>query len=511
MSKKTLGQKLRSLVQNQFGADLLEEKIEKALRDARQRSDGNPRSIVFDPMTFFSGREWVVRQGAPLSYHDLRQMSKTPVINAIVQTRLNQLALFTEPQRDYFSPGFRIVSDDLAAKKDLEKIRQLEQYVYNCGILGFGEQTLESFVRKFMRDSLVLDHACAEIVPRYSGKPAYFIPVDGATIRLLRRSVYPTTPDDSVQYVQVINDEIVNTYTENELFVAIRNGVTDLKYNGYGMPELETLIQTVTALVNTERYNASLVAQGGTQKGLLLIKGDGSPEQLESFKRDFREAIRNASRYWRPPVLQVGPDADIRWESIEKNSRDLEFSQLWDFLLKLSCATFNIHPEELSWSVRASGARATFESGNTGRITHSMEKGLRPLLKFLADTLNTHIIQKIDKKYRLTFVGLNVDRERDIKNLANEVTHWKTVNEMRVEMGLKEMPGWDIPLNQNLIFWLNAQTMDDARTDTKLPINPNQFSLDKQQREAERQRVDQPENGPSERVRDEALRGEPGV
>ena len=473
MATETLNQKLRRFVgDGLFGANLVEEQFEKAVRDSRVQAQ-DPKTFFFDPMTQFFGQPWLPKRGGVLTFNDLRAMSGNPIVGAILQTRLNQMSLFTVPQRDPFTPGFKIVSDDPEAMNDTRRIQQLTDFMFHAGVRGFGEVSLEMFVRKFMRDSLILDQACAEVVPRLNTRPAYFIPVDGATMRLLKDKPLEQTPSKRPRYMQVINDQPQATFNEDEMIFAIRNPSTDIRKNGYGMSELEILVRTITAILNTERFNSSLVAQGGTNKGIFVIEGDAPNEQVQSFKRDFREAVRNAAQYWRPPVLQVADKTKVEWVTIDRSNRDIEYAQLFDFLVKQTSAVYNIHPEELGWSVKATGARATFSSSDLSKLNHSLEKGLRPLLKFLATILTECIIQRFDPRFRIEFVGLNADRERDIKNKVNEVSHWKTVNEMRQEMGLPTRPGWDIVLNQNLIFWLARQTQESAETEIDIGIAGN--------------------------------------
>lgn len=498
----TLNQKLRQYVGDSFfGANYVEEKLEKALRDSRVRAE-DPKTFFFDPMTQFFGQAWLPKaSGGGTTFNDLRAMSQNPVIAAIIQTRLNQMSLFMVPQQDEFSPGYRIVSDDPVANLDLKKKKQLSDFLLHAGLRGWGELSLDMFMRKFMRDSLVMDQACSEIVPRRNTRPAYFIPVDGATIRLLRTKPLEIEPSKKPRYAQILQDRVVATYNEDEMLFGIRNPSTDIRRNGYGTSELEVLVGTVATILNTERFNNSLVAQGGTNKGILVVQGDAPKGQLDAFKRDFREAVRNAAAYWRPPVIQIAESAKVDWVTLDKSNRDIEYAQLFDFLVKEATSVYNIHPEEIGWSVKATGARATFSSGDMSKISHSLEKGLKPLLRFVATMLTECIISRLDPRYAVEFRGVNVDKERDIKNKVQEVSNWKTVNEMRVEVGLVPIPGWDIVLNQNLIFWLNAQTQDTSATNIDTSVVEGQNRLNR--RETENAQQDRARNTPSERTLDD--------
>jgi len=295
-----LGTRLRLIVGDQFGASAFEDNLEKAVRQAQENAS-SPQSMFWDPLNIFSGTEWISRHRTGqlhLSFRELRVMAKNPIIGSIIQTRVNQVASFMEPQRDFYTPGFKIVRKDKNLPDPAEVVR-LTSWLMTTGLEGFGEPDLQTLARKWCRDTLVLDQTAIEVVNNRDGTPAYLTSVDAATIRLLKRAIEHATPPGSeeILYVQVLNSQIVTEYTESELIFGVRNWSTDVSALGYGFSELEMLVRIVTTMMNTERYNAGQVTQGGTQKGLLVVKGNADQAQFSSFKRDFREAIRNAAAF----------------------------------------------------------------------------------------------------------------------------------------------------------------------------------------------------------------------
>jgi len=300
-----------------------------------------------------------------------------------------------------------------------------------------------------MRDSLILDQACGEIVNKNNDTPAYLVAVDAATIRRTRASLNYATPPaaDEAMYVQILQDRIIAEYPHNSMMFGVRNPHTDMNYCGYGASELELLIRTVATILNTERYNSGQLTQGGTSKGILVVRGDADTAQFDSFKRDFREAIRNAASYWRPPVLKVGKDAQIDWVALDRSNRDMEYAQLFDFLVKQSCGVYGIDPAEINWTIGQSGASVNFQSSDGAKIEYSKSKGLQPLLNFFANNMNLSVIDRIDDNFRMEFVGFQLDRKADSDIRDKEVRSYKTVNEQRIELGLKPLKGCDIILN----------------------------------------------------------------
>jgi hypothetical protein len=411
----SIGQRIRDIVGNQFGAEIVEQTIEKAIQDARDRA-APPTSTFYDPLSIFMGRDWLTKSShEPLTTLELRAMAKNPIISSIIQTRIQQVASFCAPKANPYDIGFEIKSDDTEAKKDVQSATEIKNWLYQAGIPGYGEDLLETFARKFIRDSLTLDQACGEIVLRRNGTPAYFVAVDAATIRRLPASLDFATPSGKEPvYAQIMNDQITARFTRDEMIFGIRNPSTDVLMAGYGTSELETLIRTITTIFNAERYNSSQLSQGGTSKGVLVVKGEvNDRDQFTSFKRDFRAAVSNATQNWRPPVINVSKDAEVDWVALDRSNRDMEFAQLFDFLVKQACGVYQIDPHEINWSINSSGAQTVFEGRQQQKIQASLNRGLKPLLIFLGNQLNQGMVSKIDPRFRVEFSGVDQDRQAD--------------------------------------------------------------------------------------------------
>lgn len=450
---RTPAQYARDMVGSAFGADVMLQQIEKSLDTARQAGAeaGQPVSHFWDPISLFMGREWLLKRGGMgtggLTFHDLRRMSTNPIIASIIQTRLNQAASFMVPSTGPHDPGFRIVSDDEEAMKDTETVQALTQFVLNCGLEGFGEGSLEILARKCLRDSLVLDQCCAEVVPRRNQEPGYVVAVDGATIRRLKRSLeFYRPPGEDPFYAQIIQDKIAAQYTARQLMYGIRNPQTNVHLMGYGMSELEFLFQIVATILNASRFNASLLSQGGINKGILVVRKPPERGAFNAFKRDFREAYRNAAQFWDPPVLGVPEGAEIDWVKLDQSQRDMEYAQLFDFLVKQACGVYQIDPAEVNWSIGAAGSRTTFESKQEAKLRASQRKGLKPLLNFFASWLTQGVVRPIDDRFRLEFVGVAENRREMAEVVKIEVSTSRTINEVRADRGDPSIPGGDIIL-----------------------------------------------------------------
>ena len=461
MAIKTWNQRLRGIIGSQLGADIVEYNIEKAIESAQSlaRTGAKPMSKFYDPYSIFMGREWLAKAGSALTFTDLRMMAKNPIIGSIIQTRLNQVAAFCHQSNGSYEAGFQIKSNtgDGDSSKLSNKQAEVAKFVQTAGMSGYGDSNLEEYARKVIRDSLVMDQCCGEVVMRNNGIPAYMVAVDGSTIRRLMKSLQYVAGTSDPIYAQVIDEVVVAQYTKQQLMYGIRNPSTDIRSNGYGSSELEMLVNVVTTLANAEKYNSTSLAQGGTQKGLLVIKGDVDEPQLESFKRDFRSAIQNAAHTWKPPVLRIGPEANVDWVTLDRANKDMEYSQLFDFIVKLATGVYQISPDEVNWQVGQSGASVTYNSGVKDRLSYSQDKGLRPLLQFFAGHLNASVVSRVDPNLSLEFTGLGTSKTEEVELRTKEVGSFKTLNEVRADANLPPLEGGDVVLNPVLASMSTAK------------------------------------------------------
>jgi len=464
MAKTTNGKRLRDIIGDQFGAAIVEENLEKALSEMKSGTATAPQSVFYDSVSMFMGSEWMPRRSEGLTMTDLRGMAKNPIVGSIIATRKNQVAAFCYPQRDEYSYGYVINNKNATDDKDIKQKEYLSDWIATCGLTGFGESMLETWVRKFVEDSLILDQATTEVINLRNKEPGYLVSVDAATVRRLEASLnYANGPEDPL-YVQIMNERIVAQYTANQMIFGIRNPKTDVSYCGYGMSELEVLIRTVSTIVNTERYNSGQLTQGGIQKGILVVKGDADKSQVETFKRDFRETIRNAASYWRPPVLHVNKDSEVDWVTLDRSQKDMEYSLLFEFLVKQACGIYQIDPTEINWSTAASGVTAQYNGNNDDKVRNSQYRGLNPLLVFVSNQINTNLLNRLDPRFQLDFNGLDRDRKTDMQMIKDQTSTYKTVNEVRIDHGMKPLTGGDVILSD--VFIKSVQGPDMGMVST---------------------------------------------
>jgi hypothetical protein len=379
--------------------------------------------------------------------------------------------------------------------EDEKRIRDLELFVENTGhpsLPSEDRDSFDQFLRKITRDSLTYDQMTFEVVNGRGQFPIAFLAVDAATIRLATTPKYfkdvtktkiwgppsqveiegwrgtsqpsPVNPED-VRYVQVLDGRVVTTYTEEEMGFAIRNPRTYIRLNGYGVSELELLINTVTAHLWSEEYNRRFFSQGSAPKGIIHFEGNISQEQLTAFRRQWHAQIMGVYNAWRTPIIAA--PAKLQYTNLQVSNKQMEYAQWMDYLIKLICAVYLIDPTEIGFDMRGgatTGQTPMFETHHEQRQKMSKDRGLRPLLRFVQNEINKNIIYRLyDGRYKFEFVGLDAKTEEQLQEMRlKEVQNFKTIDEVRAEFDLPPLgaeKAGDVIMNSAYLSYLNQLQM----------------------------------------------------
>ena len=393
-------------------------------------------ALLADPFALIETLGYRERYSS-VSYDVLNRMSYyVPIYPTILATRRNQVSAFCAPQTDTNLPGFRIGLRDkkrTISKKELIRAQGLEEWMVNTGSSSqLTRDPLDTAIRKLMRDSLVYDQCTWEKVRNKKGVICDWYVVDGASIRIAD-TAWKDGPksDDDVAYVQVHDETVIAEFTPNELAFCVRNPRSDLRVNGYGEAELEQGIKIATALINGWHYNSKFFENGTVAKGMLNIPGIPQ-NKLRIFANQWRMITSGVLNGWRHPITNF---QDAKWIDFQKSNRDMEWAEFINFCIKLFCGLSLIDPAELHMQFGNIGqAQSMFQAPAEEKIKYSKDKGLRPLLAFVASQFNRHLIWQLDPDLCFYFTGLDPrESEKAVDIEQKQGKYRKTVNELRIE------------------------------------------------------------------------------
>lgn len=402
------------------------------------------QSVFFDPNDISgNGRGFKDSKGV-LSFSVLRRMGDIHIVKSIVSTRVEQIMNFMDFSEDEQKEGYTIrkkkslfsTGDEKLTNEDKKKIAKIVEFLERGGWTDKWDNvdSLQEFVSKIMSDSLTLDQLAFEMVRNRMWELQKFRAVDASLIRFLD-SVDPRQREGFEQYrfkghlprYCMVWDEMIlhNPITKEpilyypwELGFGIRNKTSDVRRNGYGVSELETLVNIITWILWGFSYNANFFSQGSQPKGFINIKNPNiSNSTLQEFRQAWTQTMAGVYNSHRTPVIN---GIDLEWVDLQKlSNRDMEFNEWIKFLIIMTCSVYRIDPSELGFNFKES-QQIFGQDGQRERLKHSREKGLKPLLIFLQGVITKYIVSELDENYEFAFTGIEVEDEEAQVKLDSE-------------------------------------------------------------------------------------------
>lgn len=467
-------------------------RAQRYLQNIKKKQEVDSKAMVVDPFSTNVSQGYREKP-FQLSFELLRAMSRTHVIKSIISTRRGQVKSFCQPQKNEYSTGFviekkrsfRSLSKPTSLEKEDEKrLDELYEFLLNCGSIDnyWHSDNFETFVGKLVEDSLSIDQGCGEIVRDIKGTPVEFFAVDGASIRIADQLDEKYKDKDAMQrgyqvsHIQIYQGNVVAEFYPWELMFGVRNPSTSLRTNGYGRSELEDMVQTVTALLNADTYNANFFKVGSAPKGLLKYSGNINQNTVEEFRRQWISEMAGVMNMHKIPIINADK---MDFVNLQQSNKDMEFSSYQEFLIKISCALFSIDPSEIGFPMNgSSNVQPMFEGNNEARLKYSRDKGLKPLLKDIQNWINKWIIHQIAPDFEFRFVGIEekdeqTDFDRDIQSMAN----FMTINELRKKRNLQPLDGMDIIANPIAYQAIVQQQQQEMMEEQGQEENPFMKSL----------------------------------
>jgi hypothetical protein len=447
-------------------------KAQNSLTNNGQRTGAIIKSMLVDPLEFQSSFGYKDKP-TRLTYSMLSKMASSPFTAITINTRVNQVIKFCQPQKDKYSIGFEIrpKNKKIKIKKAQEKrIAELTEYLLESGNGGYrwGRDDFETFISKITRDSLIYDQYTFEVLENRKGIPEEFFATDASTYRVVnnknRKQQYESDPLTGQRclpkYAQIYNGNIEAEFYPWELCFGTRRPRTDLNITGYGFAELEELVTVITSLLWSDEYNKRFFSQGSAPKGIIRISGSNIGEQkIKEFKRAWQSQMSGVYNSWKTPIMEADK---MDWIDLTKTNKDMEYSNWQEYLIKIHSALFLIDPSEMGFNIaNSSNASTVFETNNESKIKYSKDKGLTPILRNLSKNINRYLINRIDPEYEFAFVGDDATTEETmLDRMIKQVSNFKTIDEVRTANGdkpLGEEGGGNLILNGSYMSWYNNQ------------------------------------------------------
>lgn len=462
-------------------------KAQKYASQIEERSEYNGKAYLIDPNDL--NRSFGYKNKfTNTSFELLRAAAKIPLIFSIISTKIDRIAEFCVPQPNKYAPGFVIKQRKTSFSNDVPKeptqqiknlIDEATNFMLNCGLGSnvFQGDTFETFVRKISKDSLELDQMTFEVIRNKKKEIDHFVAVDAGTIRIAdsfsdadyEKYISSSTKKEEngyyPSYVQVKDSVPVAEFYPWELCFGVRNQTTDIHSNGYGLSEIEVLMRVITEMLDAEAYNGNNFKNGSFPKGVWKLPSGTSPTKLNEFRNQWSAMVQGVARAHSTLSIE---GKDIEWIDMQKNNSDMEYNSWIQFLIKVACAVFKTTPEDIGFSSQGSET-SLFEGNNQTKLEHSVNKGLKPYLRFLQNQLNKFIVWQRYPELEFEFVGLDADDEKaEVDMDIRKASSFMTLKEIRRKYNLPE----DIDENDILLNPIYMQSKQ-----MQMQNNPNDSDM----------------------------------
>ena len=428
---------------------------------------------------------------------------RAPAAAIIIAVRCNEVMSFCRPQANRFDSGYKVKPKNPQVQSDPEEIAQLEDFIQNCGNKDgrspSDKLTFDQFGHMITSDFLRFGHAAIERTFDNDGNLAIIYPLssgdiyysnkkigDGAihdsrnmwqkALQLEETGDQTRAPIDDIEYVQVLNNNVVEEFSHDELIFAKLNHETDTDLMGYCISPLERALSMVTAQMQVENHQRAFFTHGVASRGILVIQGDMTPNQLRTLQSQWTQQTTGPLNAWRTPVL--AGIKGVQWVPLTAGNRDMEYANYQDHVLRTIHAAFVIDPEQTGFGYLSKGTeqRSMGESSNEYKILQSQSKGLRPILSRIESIVNEEILplynKELSDKYEFAFVGLDAEtREEENTRVQEEIQVHATVNEIRGQLEKEDVPyGGNLILNPLLIQTLQSNMTKGMFMETYLGV-----------------------------------------
>jgi hypothetical protein len=356
----------------------------------------------------------------------------------VALTSLRTLSRLHEPTRacvwkrirQVQSMGWEIVAREPTKVGATLAVKQGKEYFSTNGLLGGPGVRFRAFVAELLEDLLTLDAICLYRRPTLGEKQFQVELVDPTTIRLLSsdKGRLPEPPANA--YVQIIQGKEVGRWSREQMYYEMLNPRSD---SLYGMSPVEILITVVQGSLRSALWNIAWFTDSNIPAGMLGVPQDWTPQQIKEYMEYFNSLlVGNAGKRQGVVATFVGTEYK---PFVQPKDMQFERFQLW--LLKLTCALFDINPAVIGF------AGDTYKVAQEEQISAAKLWGLQPLLLFLKELFDDILANDCGRP-EVEWKWESLEHEDALKQAQSDTaygTEYFTINEVRKKRGADPIEG----------------------------------------------------------------------
>lgn len=324
--------------------------------EKQKPSKVKPKSFAFMPDdTGYTGNGYK-ESYRDVSFQQAKRISKLFMVQLILQTRKDQVKNYLSFTTDEQKEGFTITKKrglfdtevGELSKDEQKEVTRIVKFIESCGNNSKWDNvdTFMEFISKILGDSMIYDQLAFECVRSNNGELQKIIACDASMFRYLD-STDPRYQDrfkDMIwnghypRYCQTHMGRILTNPISGEQAIfypwelgwGIRNKISDVERNGYGISEIEIGVKLITWILWSFDYNGNFFKQGSQPRGFLNIKDGGLDNTtLNEFKQMWRDTMVGSHNCLSGDTFVVTPEGKIRFKDFFTDNSDDKSTKIW--------------------------------------------------------------------------------------------------------------------------------------------------------------------------------------
>lgn len=312
-----------------------------------------------------------------LTFDDLREFARYPVVRYIIETRKDQICRQSWSIRVKPKPG-ESNRQRLAREQGDKIVHQLTSFFQYPN----PDCAWRDFLRMWMEDVLVIDAPAILLRRTKAGDVAQMRVVDGALItRYIDENGWTPQGKNNPAYAQLWYGIPMVDLTADQLVYRPSNPRTNKLY---GLSRVEQAYKHIELGSRRLEMQLQYYENGSIPDGIMIVPPTATPEQIERQQNWMNSTMAgNLARRVQLRLIQ-GFNVDGKAEQILFPKERLITDETDDLIIRSLCFAFQVSPQRWMKMVNRASAEASQEAAE--------EEGLAPTKDYVRDTCN-YIIQ----------------------------------------------------------------------------------------------------------------------
>lgn len=259
------------------------------------------------------------------------------------------------------------------------------------------------------------------------------------------------------RWVQVVDGQIVNSFSSQNLIVAIANSSPRINRYGYGVSMVEDATEGIVAFLTSFRLNTNLQSEGFVD-GFLKLIGDFEKDVLDDIRDEIKNRVKGVQNAGSVPIISlqdigVANHSDIDWVPMRQSNREGMFDFWLSFVMNgILTGIFQIKPNRWGGKELGTGGTALSEKNPTDE-TSSDSVGRLSIMRALSNMAYNPLIRMITmthfkrSDFVMHWVGEDVDMTR-----IEEAQYYNTRYESAISLDETRSEYGEGPLTEGKLF-----------------------------------------------------------